>query len=254
MSRVRVLLAMVALLVALVLQVSVLGAVSWQGVVPNLCLLVVVACGLTLPPSQAMVLGFVAGLLLDLAPPADHVAGRWALALSVVAFVVARVRPDVRPTALGVVATVAAASFVGCSLYALSGVLLSDPGTSVGDTSQEPFTEGYAPRETAWEAALSEAFGERFINVRVFLIKHGLDISGLAPTEEDVADARLGCISKQLRSDWTHLNARGYFAKAVAIYRRGVRLGYWSAGEGSIDVAVPHGHHQQAEGQGQGQG
>jgi len=132
-SRVRVLVAMLALLVALVLQVSVLGAVSWQGVVPNLCLLVVVACGLTLPPSQAMVLGFVAGLLLDLAPPADHVAGRWALALSVVAFVVARVRPDVRPTALGVVATVAAASFVGCSLYALSGVLLSDPGTSVGE-------------------------------------------------------------------------------------------------------------------------
>lgn len=136
----------------------------------------------------------------------------------------------------------------GCEDYLILGDT-DDPGTSVGDTSQEPFTEGYAPRETAWEAALSEAFGERFINVRVFLIKHGLDISGLAPTEEDVADARLGCISKQLRSDWTHLNARGYFAKAVAIYRRGVRLGCWSAGEGSIDVAVPHGHHQQAEGQ-----
>lgn len=133
MSRVRILLALLALVVALVLQVSVMGHLAWQGVVPNLCLLVVVACGLTLPPSQAMVLGFVAGLLLDLAPPADHVAGRWALALSVVAFVVARVRPDVRPTALGVVATVAAASFVGCSLYALSGVVLSDPATSVGE-------------------------------------------------------------------------------------------------------------------------
>jgi hypothetical protein len=30
------------------------------------------------------VLGFVAGLLLDLVPPADHEAGRWALALVVV--------------------------------------------------------------------------------------------------------------------------------------------------------------------------
>jgi rod shape-determining protein MreD len=136
MSRARVLIAVVALLVALVLQVSVLGPFAWQGVVPNLVLLVVVACGLTMPASQAMVIGFAAGVLLDLAPPADHVAGRWALALSVVAFVVARVRPDVRPTAVGVVAVVAAASFVGSSLYALSGVLLSDPAVGIGGVLQ----------------------------------------------------------------------------------------------------------------------
>lgn len=133
MSRLRVPVAVLALLVALVLQVTFFSHLSWQGVVPNLVLLVVVACGLTLPPTQALVLGFTGGLLLDLVPPADHVAGRWALALSVVAFVVARVRPDVRPTALGVVATVAAASFVGCSIYALSGLLLSDPAVSVGE-------------------------------------------------------------------------------------------------------------------------
>ena len=110
----------------------------------------------------------------------------------------------------------------GCEDYLILGDT-DDPGTSVGDTSQVPFTEDYAPRETNWEAALREAFGDHFINMRVFLIKHGLEISGLTPTEEDVADARLGCISKQLRSDWTHLNARGYFAKAVAVYQRGIR-------------------------------
>ncbi|KUH57653.1 hypothetical protein AUL39_10080 [Tractidigestivibacter scatoligenes] len=129
----------------------------------------------------------------------------------------------------------------GCEDYLILGDT-DDPGTSVGDTSQVPFTEDYAPRETNWEAALREAFGDHFINMRVFLIKHGLEISGLTPTEEDVADARLGCISKQLRSDWTHLNARGYFAKAVAVYQRGVKLGYWSPGEGSIDVAKPQRH------------
>ncbi len=136
----------------------------------------------------------------------------------------------------------------GCEDYLILGDT-DDPGTSVGDTSQVPFTEDYAPRETNWEAALREAFGDRFINMRVFLIKHGLEISGLTPTEEDVADARLGCISKQLRSDWTHLNARGYFAKAVAVYQRGVKLGYWSPGEGSIDVAKPQRH--QANGAGE---
>ena len=65
-------------------------------------------------------LGFVAGVLLDLAPPADHVAGRWALALVVVGL---RRRPDAseagaaeadtKPSVGAVVATVAASSFVG---------------------------------------------------------------------------------------------------------------------------------------------
>ena len=39
------------------------------------------------------------------------------------------------------------------------------------------------------------------------------------------------------------------FAKAVAVYQRGVKLGYWSPGEGSIDVAKPQRH--QANGAGQ---
>ena len=46
----------------------------------------VVAAALTVEAPFALVLGFVAGLTLDLAPPADHVAGRWALALMAVVF------------------------------------------------------------------------------------------------------------------------------------------------------------------------
>ena len=45
--------------------------------------------------------------------------------------VAARVRQDQKPTALAVVGTVAAASFVATSLFALSGVLLQDPAMSV---------------------------------------------------------------------------------------------------------------------------
>lgn len=131
MTRMRVLVALVAVLAALVLQVSLFPHLAWQGIVPNLCLLVVVAAALTIDAPSAMVLGFLAGVALDLAPPADHVAGRWALALTVVAFLAARVRQDVRPTALAVVATVAAASFVGTSVFALTGLLLSDPALAV---------------------------------------------------------------------------------------------------------------------------
>jgi rod shape-determining protein MreD len=132
MSYLRWLAALGAVLVALVVQVSLFPHLAWHGIVPNLCLLVVVAAALTVEAPFALVLGFAAGVTLDLAPPADHIAGRWALALTIAAFLAARVRQDVKPTALAVVGTVAAASFVATSLFALSGVLLSDPATSVG--------------------------------------------------------------------------------------------------------------------------
>jgi len=129
-----------AVAVALVLQLSVFSELSWHGVVPNLVLLVVVAAALVRGAQFAMVLGFCGGVLLDLVPPADHVAGRWALALLVVGYVAGRVgqdaRLDAKPTALVVVATVGASSFLGTSVFALSGVLLRDPALAVPDLLQ----------------------------------------------------------------------------------------------------------------------
>lgn len=133
MSTMRVLGATVALTVALVLQVSVFPHFAWHGVVPNLVLLVVVGAALVRGAEFAMVLGFIAGVLLDLAPPADHVAGRWALALLVVGYVAGRVAPDVRASAGAVVATVAACSFLGTSVFALSGLVLRDPAVGIPD-------------------------------------------------------------------------------------------------------------------------
>lgn len=131
MNLLRALAAMAAVAVALVLQVSVFPHVAWQGIVPNLCLLVVVGAALARGAQFAAVLGFFAGVVLDLAPPADHVAGRWALALVVVGYVAGRMRQDVRPSAVAVVATVAASSFVGTSIFALSGLILQDPSLSI---------------------------------------------------------------------------------------------------------------------------
>jgi rod shape-determining protein MreD len=136
MNALRGVVAVVAVSLALVLQVSVFPHFAWDGIVPNLCLLVVVGAALTRGPQFAAVLGFVAGVALDLAPPADHIAGRWALALVVVGYVAGRVRQDVRPTATAVVATVAASSFVGTSIFAISGILLSDPSLSFGELFQ----------------------------------------------------------------------------------------------------------------------
>jgi rod shape-determining protein MreD len=118
--------ALTVVLAALVLQVSVLPHLAWQGVVPNVTLLVVVACSLSQGETFGMMLGFAAGLALDLAPPADHLAGRWALALVLVGYVAGRVRADRGRGVSTVLATVAACSFLGTSVFALTGLLLDD--------------------------------------------------------------------------------------------------------------------------------
>ncbi len=113
---------------AVVLQVAAFGHFSYDGVVPNLALLVVVAAALVRGPEFAAVLGFAAGLAIDLAPPADHVAGRWALALVVVGYIAGRVRHDAGTSAVAAVVAVAASSFIGTSVFAISGMMLGDPG------------------------------------------------------------------------------------------------------------------------------
>ena len=121
------------LVLAIVLQVAVFSELSVDGVVPNLALLVVVAAALVRGPEFAAVLGFVGGLAIDLAPPADHVAGRWALALVVVGYLAGRVRHDAGTSAVAGLVTVAACSFVGTSVFALSGMLLHDPSVPVSE-------------------------------------------------------------------------------------------------------------------------
>ncbi len=133
MAAVRALVVALVVTLAVSLQVALFPYVSLGGVVPNLALLLVVAAALVRGPEFAAVLGFLAGLALDLAPPADHVAGRWALALVVVGYLAGRVRHDVRTSALAAVLTVAASSFIGTSVFALSGMVLSDPGVPVSE-------------------------------------------------------------------------------------------------------------------------
>ena len=113
---------------ALVLQATVLPHLAWRGVVPDVVLLVVVATALVKGSQVAMVTGFAAGVLLDVAPPADHVAGRWALALVLVGYVAGLVAPaEKRAGATTAMFTVAVCAFTGTSVFALTGLLLHDP-------------------------------------------------------------------------------------------------------------------------------
>ena len=126
----------VVILLAVLLQVAVFNLFSVNGVVPNLALVVVVAAAIARGPQFGAVVGFVAGLLLDLAPPADHVAGRWALALVLIAILAGRVRADARRSPLAGLATVAICSFVATSVFAISGVVLGDHALPAGEMMQ----------------------------------------------------------------------------------------------------------------------
>lgn len=123
-------------LVAVTAQVAIFSLFSVNGVVPNLALIVVVAATVARGVRYGSVVGFAAGLLVDLAPPADHVAGRWALALVVVAILAGRVRNDARRSPLAGLATVAVCSFVGTSVFALTGLVLQDHPLPAGEMIQ----------------------------------------------------------------------------------------------------------------------
>jgi rod shape-determining protein MreD len=122
--------------IAVIFQVAVSNLFSVNGVVPNLALIVVVAASIARGPQFGATVGFIAGLLLDLAPPADHVAGRWALALVLVAVLAGRVRSDARRSPIAGLATVAVCSFIATSVFALSGVVLGDHALPAGEMMQ----------------------------------------------------------------------------------------------------------------------
>lgn len=80
---------------------------------------------------------------------------------------------------------------------------------------------------TLWEQALYYAFGEHFLNTRLYLMENALSDCGLTPTENDIIDIQTGNLPEQIRADFTHFNSYGYYSKAKAIYLKGIELGIW---------------------------
>lgn len=62
----------------------------------------------------------------------------------------------------------------------------------------------------ALNAELLQTFGDRFVDVRRYLIDHGLEDAGITPTTQDNTDVAGDTIPSSLRSDSVHLTAAGY--------------------------------------------
>jgi rod shape-determining protein MreD len=122
----RVVLAVVLVLAALAVQVTVLARLPLPGATPDLVLLVVVALALAHGPGFGLVAGFGAGLASDLVPPADHTVGRWAFVLTLVGYLSGLARDETRRSAFVPLIVVAAAAAASVLLYAGLGALMND--------------------------------------------------------------------------------------------------------------------------------
>jgi rod shape-determining protein MreD len=123
----RFLLGALLVVVAVVLQVTVFARLPWPGVSPDLVLLVVLGLALVHGPTTGAVAGFLAGVALDLAPPADTMLGRSALVLCLVGYVAGLMRREAEDSVVAILAVVAGAALVATSGVALLGALMGDP-------------------------------------------------------------------------------------------------------------------------------
>ncbi|MFI1762443.1 rod shape-determining protein MreD [Streptomyces sp. NPDC020800] len=124
----RILLSSALVVVALVIQVSALARLHLPGAVPDLMLLTVLGLAMVYGHVGGALVGFGAGLLADLAPPADHAAGRYALVLCVTGYFAGLIKPENGrlKSATGPMAVVVAAAVGSTLLYAGVGALVGD--------------------------------------------------------------------------------------------------------------------------------
>ncbi|MEU7582517.1 rod shape-determining protein MreD [Streptomyces sp. NPDC041068] len=124
----RILLSTTLVVVALVIQVSVLARLQLPGAVPDLVLLTVLGLALVYGHVGGALIGFGAGLLCDLAPPADHAAGRYALVLCVIGYLAGLAKPETGRlrSATGPLVVVVGAAIGSTLLYAGVGALVGD--------------------------------------------------------------------------------------------------------------------------------
>ncbi|SDM31518.1 rod shape-determining protein MreD [Nonomuraea jiangxiensis] len=120
-----------SVLLALLAQVMVVNRVPLPaGGAPDLVLLAVIGAALARGPAEGAVLGFLAGVLVDIMPPTAHLVGQYAFVLALVGYVAGR-------GAGGPATTVVLCVLMGPLLAAAVGGLIADPRVSMSTLTEE---------------------------------------------------------------------------------------------------------------------
>lgn len=115
------------IILAVLMEVSLIAPIGWWAATPPLALVMVAALAFVFGPITGAVTGFATGLVLDLAPPAEGTVGVSALILTVVGFGLGRVfDSDDRPWPI-TTALIALAGGAAVVATAALGGLLGDP-------------------------------------------------------------------------------------------------------------------------------
>ena len=133
---VRGLISFVAVSVAVIVQLTIVDRIAFPGGAgPDVVLLAVAALALAGGPMTGVLIGFWAGLALDVAPPGSHFVGQNALVFCLIGYACGLAAdvpnsegvPEQGRTALFEIVVTAAGAVLGEALAALLGAMLSDP-------------------------------------------------------------------------------------------------------------------------------
>jgi rod shape-determining protein MreD len=116
----------VIVVVAAIVQVVVVNRLPLPGGRPDLLVLVVIALALASGPQLGALLGFFGGFLADVIPPAAHIAGRLALAYTIVGYAAGLLEDPEETSVLTTILVVASGSAGAVLIYAGVGGLLGD--------------------------------------------------------------------------------------------------------------------------------
>lgn len=77
-----------------------------------------------------------------------------------------------------------------------------------------------------WNRRLEAEYGEHCLDIRSYLMEHGLEDAGIEATPEDIKAMEEGHAPQSLRSDEGHFNAAGYKVIGKQVYKKLLEMGY----------------------------
>jgi rod shape-determining protein MreD len=126
----RILLRLVVVLAAYLAQVGLIDRLHLPLGGPNLLVIVVISFALVGGRQRGAVLGFFAGLVADLLPPSDHLAGLFAFTYTVIGYAAGMLDTAEETSVFTSIAAVAAGSISLVAIYAALAGLVGDAGVT----------------------------------------------------------------------------------------------------------------------------